>query len=225
MMDEAGGGEQTPTAMNDGSSTFEQQQQQVEATATVEPPPAYLVRLMEDYARQLKRRAPLRGEDEPDSRSRSSTVGGTSQAETNGKALASMSNSLQAVPEHSPRPFATSSPTITGQAAASSIRPPPPSAFPSFSLPRASLDSTSSASSSSNQKNGTSSPLTYTNASQTPNLRRLEDVYSPPKEIAPEEELLPPENFAMVSSFVYRSSFPKRKNFPFLRSLRLKSVL
>ena len=217
-------GEQTPTASNDCSLNWElQQQEQLDAAAK---PPAFLSRLMEDYARQLKRRAPMR-EEQTDNRSRSSTMGqqlGDSSGKADSSTFTSDTNGLQVVSEHSPRPFAVTSPIINGSFPPS-LRPPPPSALPSFSLPRPSLpaaDSSATIVAAKAPSLGSTTPLTNFT---TPNLRRLEDVYSPPKEIAPEEELLPPENFAMVSTFVYRSSFPKRKNFPFLRSLGLKSVL
>ncbi|SGY66566.1 BQ5605_C004g02686 [Microbotryum silenes-dioicae] len=115
--------------------------------------------------------------------------------------------------------------------------PPPPSLMPSYHQPLSTsssindLHAPSSTSTTSTQPKptpnglGTQTPAISSSMSHSIHLRRLEDVYSPPKEIAPEEDLLPPENFAMVSSLIYRSSFPKRKNFPFLRSLRLKSVL
>lgn len=205
-----------------------------EPSTPVEPPPAFLVRLMEDYARQLRRRTGAGRPEEEQQRGNNSTGanssgGGTSNTLNTdvtgagvgaGAATAGSTATSSIGTDVSPRAFSL----YSGSSASSAT-----SAPSSLSLPRATLDSNTTANTIANS-NG--KPLTTTTGSNTPlpnapssTLRRLEDVYSPPAVLAPEEELLPPENFAMVSSFVYRSSFPKRKNFPFLRSLGLKSVL
>lgn len=180
------------------------------STPNGSPIPAFLLRLMEDYARQLREAQERYCPDESLHARPTSTLDRPSHSSS-----ATSSNMTDA----SPRMFSTYAGS-TASSAASSVAS-SSLHLSTFSLPRAALDDHPHhppASVSKTASGGSSTPV-YTHA------QRLEHVYSLPKEMALQEPLLPPHNFAMVSSFVYRSSFPVRKNFPFLRTLGLKSVL
>lgn len=178
-------------------------------------PPAFLRRLMDDYARQLR----LAQGECADSEQKNGHAGPTSVLDRAGASYSYSTSSASSMTDVSPRSFShyagsTSSMSSVGSSAVYAASP------TLLTLPRATLDepAVATAHPHTSSKTGSSTPV-YTPA------QRLENVYSLPKEVALDEPLLPPQNFAIVSSFVYRSSFPTRKNFPFLRSLGLKSVL
>lgn len=212
-------GDRTPTS---SSTQSEQPTQQAQAAVI----PVYLQRLTIDYARQLRR---AQGENEPEPPT--AVADGTRAAPSPQPASTPFGSS----PKSTTTDFhATRSLTqgLNGVSAGTGL---PPLTLPQAALELATAASTAAAATQTAVTAGTAVVTTTATAivnptpttsitTYTPN-RRLEDVYSPPKQIAPAEDLLPPDNFAMVSSFIYRSSFPKKKNFPFLRSLGLKSVL
>lgn len=245
-------GESTPTPTgalrngigNETQSLRSQQQQSLQQLNAVgelqeEAPvaiPAFLRRLMNDYARQAKRREMARGGLDEDSYAEGKAADRHKEEQVatppNGAAAASGNKAHTQV--------AAAAADSEGITSTSGLATPPATSFSeprtmataggTASVPTPTTTSAPSAASISAAlapppPNTSHTPAVTASATTTATLRRLEDVYSPPKEIAPEEDLLPPENFAMVSSFLYRSSFPKRKNFPFLRSLGLKSVL
>lgn len=229
------GGELTPTS---GSQSSDQQTANLDPVPNTTRIPVYLERLMADYARQLRR---AQGDTGPDPGS-STITDGTRSSITMTASPSTSAISPPAVLSRSPSSYPSSvstnmSPPGSSHLSSSSSATSAGATVLPLVLPKPALDSIANVAAAATQAgiasgavvassavpgNGavpTASVMTY-----TPN-RRLEDVYSPPKQIAPEEDLLPPDNFAMVSSFIYRSSFPKKKNFPFLRSLGLKSVL
>ncbi len=230
------GGEVTPTC---SSPTSDELTTNLDSQPAPVPIPVYLQRLMADYARQLRR---AQGDPGPDAGSSTITDGTrssiTTTASPSGSAIstaAALSRSPSTVPssastELSPRSFSHLSSSSSATSAGAATLPPlvlPKPALDSIATVAAGATAAGVASGSvvaSTSVVGTGTAPAASATIYTPN-RRLEDVYSPPKQIAPEEDLLPPDNFAMVSSFIYRSSFPKKKNFPFLRSLGLKSVL
>lgn len=207
------------------------------------PIPAFLQRLMEDNARQLRRRA--RGGDDEMVSMATQQQQQQSQYTTNGTKLSGPPSTSFSEPKTLIESTVNGVDGVlnssdAGSTAARSLDDVTQNVGNysyNASLTSSTLPSTSHTPAVTNSTNTIATGLTASSAaaaaaaasstamSASNLLRRLEDVYSPPREIAPEEALLPPENFAMVSSFVYRSSFPKRKNFPFLRSLGLKSVL
>ena len=230
------GGELTPTC---SSPTSDELTINVDSIPDSAPLPVYLQRLMADYARQLRR---AQGDLGPDAASSTVTDGTRSSITITASPLgsarstgANLSRSPSTVPssastELSPRSLSHLSSSSSATSSNGATVPP-------LVLPKPALDSIATVAAGATQAGvasgavvastsvaGTGMPSAAPATIYTPN-RRLEDVYSPPKQIAPEEDLLPPDNFAMVSSFIYRSSFPKKKNFPFLRSLGLKSVL
>ncbi|KAK4052169.1 tyrosine-protein phosphatase siw14 [Microbotryomycetes sp. JL201] len=204
-----------------------------EATASV---PNWLVRMMDDYARQMKRRKEYKDEQEDADKhygasSAKAAAAAAAAAAQQAAAVAASSASngvnadlMTATEQDVASPSSMSSASSVSQTSASTF------ALPSAIVPPSTSFSSLASVTSESSATATAVPNTLVQPSATSfptatNLRRLEEVLSPPRAIAPEEQLLPPENFAMVSSFLYRSSFPKRKNFPFLKSLGLKSVL
>ncbi|KAK4700940.1 hypothetical protein P7C70_g5302, partial [Phenoliferia sp. Uapishka_3] len=182
------------------------------------PPPAFLRRLMDDYARQL-RIAQNRGADRAGESAHDGPTSVVDRPAGSSSTYSYPASSVSSMSDVSPRSFsyyAGSTSSISSVGSSSVIMSSPTA----LCLPRATLDDAAVAAAHTTKSVpvGSSTPI-FTHA------QRLENVYTLPKEIAIEETLLPPQNFAMVSSFVYRSSFPARKNFPFLRSLGLKSVL